>query len=289
MKPLYNLLLASSIGLMSYCTPNIAQNSNSINDVSSNSHSNIYDSKKSRFITSPGGISESYLNLTHNSIFKEDLYLNYLNYVDSLERTVKFAPLDSTNWVGSFHATQVTAAYDSKLIFNVDNTPLDSLRSELFPLKLLLTGLNDINSFHTSSVEKLRLMYDLTNEFIHRGNRTSSSVPIDILTQGFLGDCNDLVPAYYSLFSYYGFDTRMRFSKILNSKNKFLGLHTWIDVNLNALSIDLDPTYYNIFAPLEDRCDSALNTHLSKKSLYTKKDFATKSLDKRMTFKHYFK
>jgi hypothetical protein len=194
------------------------------------------------------------LNNINDVYYVSEEYSDYLNKVDSLEDISSWRNLKKIDGVKfSKLGTINTAISNLELIAHIDATSLDTLTSDLIPLKKLLSSLDLVYEQKLVLEEKFVKMYDLLANHIKSGQRTPNSVPIKHLVDGRLGDCNDIIPAFYSILHYYGFDCGMYFGVYNDGNSAEDGYHVWLGVNLNERTINLDPTWYDTFIPLRKR------------------------------------
>ncbi|MGV8086767.1 MAG: hypothetical protein ACP5N1_03995 [Candidatus Woesearchaeota archaeon] len=214
----------------------------------------VYDSTTAKFITRKDGISEEFLNKINSERYTQSDYLNYFKFVDSLENIGTWDSLAASEAGISELCTLVTTIHNFHMISKVDNSSKDTLNLSLIPMKEFILSLDSIYYQNLNDSEKIRKMYNLLTDKIVSGKLTSGSVCIEHLVNGQLGDCNDVVPAFYSVLTYYGFDVYMRFGKSKDDQGKVLGYHAWLGIDLKEGYADLDPTWYSAFVPLENRC-----------------------------------
>ncbi len=214
----------------------------------------IYDSSARSFVIRKGGISERFLNNVDNSRYKKDDYLEYFRRVDSLENVGIWGLLPDSLIEQSCNELVDTAIRNFQLISNVESISRTDLKNEVVSLKYLLSSLDSISVDKLDLSEKLRKMYNCLNTKISVDKDANDDVDINSLVSGQLGKCNAVAPAFYSILTYYGFDAVMCFGKQINNSGKKVIYHAWIGVNLDDGYIDLDPTYYPFFVPLENRC-----------------------------------
>jgi hypothetical protein len=256
---------------------NNTSNTNSVSEIKSITLENtvmwldVYDSINHNFITRKDGIADAFLNEVNNNRYSDADYLDYFRRVDSLENIGTWVPLKIAEAGLSHLATNFTAINNFEIIEGVDSIARQDLKDEYVPLKDVLLSLDSINIKNLKPREKLRQMYNYLTDHIQAGKTTINSVAIEKLASGQLGDCNDVSPAFYALLEYYGFDSGMCFGRSIDDNGKSVGYHVWIGVNLPEGYIELDPTWYNAFVPLEERCDSIEWTGLKKQFIRKKK------------------
>lgn len=231
--------------------------------------SDIYDYTAHQFVTKKGGLSEEFLNksLIDLFVFEESKeFLDYLKYVDSTENNYYWSKLDSSRVIkSSLTDTYTTAINNFDMIFLTDMSNMCNLSTKYHSLKKVLLSLDSIASESYNYSEQLVLSYELLQKNILNREDNQSSIPMNELFNGKTADCNDIVPAFYTILRYYGYDVCMRFGTILNLDGKFLGNHVWLSVNIDNIIIDLDPTWYGSFAPLENRSNSIPYDFLEKR------------------------
>lgn len=215
----------------------------------------VYDTIEKKFVDREDGIHEEFLNNNMNDMYLLPDYLAYFKLVDSLENIGTWDSLAKYEAVISELSTLVTTIHNFNTLSEVDNSSKNNLTPHLIPMKELLLSLDSIYHQNLNDTEKIRKMYNLLTDKIVSGKSTSGSVRIEKLINGQLGDCNDVAPAFYSVLTYYGFDVYMCFGKSKDEKGKVLGYHAWLGINLKEGYVDLDPTWYNVFVPLENRCE----------------------------------
>jgi hypothetical protein len=217
----------------------------------------VYDDSTKLYIKHAGGINEAYLNTEVNK-YNDSLHLKYFSLVEANEREDKFIPIEGTHKDASIKSrveTVITMVENFRTINYVDNTPKDSLEKTYHSLKKLLNEINDIHRIDKciTASEKLEEIYKIAAKKIKSHGDTKDSKQIGFLANGNEGNCNDVGPAFYNLFQYYGLNAYMRFGQIIGSKGEDKGLHAWVSVMTEKGNIDLDPSWYSVFTPLEDR------------------------------------
>ncbi|MGV8086769.1 MAG: hypothetical protein ACP5N1_04005 [Candidatus Woesearchaeota archaeon] len=278
MSKIAKYVLAGALSLVPYVNDSRVMTAEDISKISleqKNSWPSVYDTIENKFFDWEDGIHDEFLNNNMCAMYKLPEYLAYFKRADSLENIGEWHPITYPSRLLHFSTllTRHTAIHNFKVLSAIDTIPITRLDSSLIPLKKLMTSLDSIYSKDISSFSKLRKMYTSLAKKICAGEKTLNSLPIELLVNGEKGDCNDVIPAFYSALTYYGFDTYLRYGKSVRDNNNKDRYHTWLSVNMDGTIIDLDPNWYIIFVPLENRNKdigfSSLNkkyiTHHSKK------------------------
>jgi hypothetical protein len=196
--------------------------------------------------------------------YKTPELISKIQLYDNYERQIIFYGVDSS-FASSIMPQNITAAKNILLINAILNDSIydfdrnksvkfnSSEHKEYIPLKMLLSGMDKIYYGDNSGLVKLKEYCGLISEYIRSGKLTLESSGLVYLTNNNLGDCNDLTPAYFALLTYYGFKVDMPLSVV--DVNSDISLHTWLNVKMDDLEFDLDPTWYRIFVPLDPRLD----------------------------------
>jgi hypothetical protein len=217
-----------------------------------------------------GGIDEKILNTLDSNLYKFSETFDYLEQIDADEHNKRWMPLKDFEAIQSRYEIFFTIDKNRKNLKHVDSLSISETEPLLLPLKNLITDLNayskkidkHLNQYEGSiNIEKLEYIYNYikcTVPIAPLPANTSykddiKSETIDNLLLGAPGNCNDIVPAYYSLLNYMGFVTYLRFGEIHDLEGNYLGLHTWFGVTIDNHYVDLDPTWHSLFIPLEDR------------------------------------
>lgn len=176
----------------------------------------------------------------------------YENLVYKREKENQFRPFKGLDCALSEIETIMTAIKNMKLIKEVDEAHIDNLKKDYVPLKKLLTKLNKIYNSDFSYEAKAESLYDCISDHITSGDHTPDAESIELLVNGLEGDCNDIAPAFFSLFNYYNVKTHLRFGKAIDKDG--YGYHVWLSVcSKDTACYDLDPTWYGSFIKLEER------------------------------------
>lgn len=230
----------------------------------------VFNKETNKFNQLEGGISEDCLNQYINSSSTGDNTIEYYQKVDEQERKLKFIKRGKYEGGLSNIETLLTAIENMKLISEIDKTNITQLKEEYVPLKKIIMELNKIDDKKISQLKKAEEMIEIISQSVESGKETRESVGIEKLVNGELGDCNDLSPTYFAILNYYGIKAYMR-SAAITEENKKIGLHAWININVDDISFDLDPTWYEGFCPLEDRDKEIEHYSLKDKFMTYKK------------------
>ncbi|MGV8086768.1 MAG: transglutaminase domain-containing protein [Candidatus Woesearchaeota archaeon] len=230
---------------------------------------NVYDYAAHKFVTKKGGLSEEFLNkISDDFAVSEDcdLCFDFFSYVDTTETFYKWSKLDGDELSNSISEVYLTIASNFDKIFLADISEKKDLPSKYHSLKDLLLSLDSIAiNYYDNEPKKLIRTYELLQRSIALDREdTYASVSIDRLLNGKNGNCDDIAPMFYSILRYYGFDACMRFGQF-SDINGNIGYHAWVGLRLNDIYIDLDPTWYVNFAPLENRSNSIPTNFLEKR------------------------
>ncbi len=210
----------------------------------------IYNSIDSCFMENEKGISSFVLNKLNRN-YLTPKYLNYVRLIDSLEHVNTWS-FDANSFRLLENTINMNLMQNFKQLYYVANTSCDNIIPKFIPLKELVFSLDSINATESSQDERLRKIYNLSVKHMRTGKLSPSYVDLEQLTNGKLGDSNDLSLALYSILTYYRFNAGICLGNRVN-KNNSLESYMWVGIKLGEKYINLDPTRYKLFVPLENR------------------------------------
>jgi hypothetical protein len=176
---------------------------------------------------------------------------NFLDRVETNEQNIHFTPSEIYDGLVSRLQTYITLKNNQKFVNMIDTTTNPLYLNH--PLKEIIRVLNSINNADTPKIQKLEQSYDFLSQYLYPGKSTDHAATLDsLLSEKKGGDCNDLCASYYAFLDRYGFDVYLRIGKIRRVDDS-VGLHVWLSVDIDGKIMDLDPTWYIGFVPLDNR------------------------------------
>jgi hypothetical protein len=281
------IVLYSSIAILGYvasCSDASAQNMTRAWSYTADSReSNIAPSFLKENEVSRPGFDASYIKIINalitNPVNTEDK-INYGHFKDFSTKeycitaiksdtihNAKFAftPLNDASFLESMMQTVFTAKHDLEELSRIDTIKNVNNYQE-YALKNMMQDIHQIMSAANNPETKIIQIYDRCSKDIVSGELTKGSASIADLILSKDGDCNDLAPAYYAIYTYLGFDAYLRFGKHESSQEG----HAWIGIRLEENYFDLDPTWNDLFVAIPDRNPAI--PHVQLKERYVKRN-----------------
>ena len=247
---------------------------------------NLYNSKniKVEYLLSRG-INKKYLeDFPHWKTNKD--YIEYSRNIENREKNIRFTPRKKCNnreneglsreikdmifdenyapgCIGIFseYGLYNVIIKNMEIIKKIDNTPTDKISKENKTLKYMLNKLNEINENYKNPDKRLEgICNHISSTIGSLDKKEEYGGTLDIIQflNGRYGDCSEISSTYFALLNYFNIKCYIKSGKVHKKfkNDKFLQiwkedlLHAWICVEINKKEIDLDPTWYPIFAPL---------------------------------------
>ena len=213
----------------------------------------MYSDSSPKYYDSPGGLNERYMNQHFSERFDDSKSLEYLANTDRIEKKHYFEELGALEGANERIFTLMAENDNDAIIRKVDAAKRESLNARELRLKDLLDDLDRIARGTPDKGKLLGLLHDRINQSISIGEPLLPYVNILGILNHQNGDCNNVSAAHSSLYAHYGFETRVRFGRAKAIGTDKTALHAWLEVKAPDMSIELDPTWYRTFAPLEAR------------------------------------
>jgi hypothetical protein len=176
---------------------------------------------------------------------------SYKDKVYEQEARYEFFSRREDNGLLSKLLTLMTISENMEMLRIVDEFSLEHTPEDVKKLKELMLRLHIIHHDVDLSYEKkMELMYNAISDAIPERESTEGAIKIEDLLNAGKGDCNDIIPAYYALLTYYGMDVCWVIGKTVKNKTEN-DLHIWL--HDQQLRIDLDPTWYWSYIKLPTR------------------------------------
>ena len=247
---------------------------------------NLYNSKniKVEYLLSRG-LNKKYLeDFSHWETNKD--YIEYSKNIEDKEENIRFTQREKCNnrkndglsrkikdmifdenydpgcrGIFSEYELYNVVIENMNIIKKIDNTPTDKISKENKTLKHMLNKLNEINKNYKNPEKRLERIFNHISSTIgpiYKKEEYWGTLDIIQFLNDKYGDCSETSSAYFALLNYFNIKCYIKSGKVhkKSKNNKVLHiwkedlLHAWICVEINKKEIDLDPTWYPIFAPL---------------------------------------
>jgi hypothetical protein len=225
----------------------------------------VYNKEVDRFVGHPGGLNEGYLNhisAVDRKVYTSDYYIEVFHWADSLEKNQTWIPIGDTARMSQKNTYAMAIENIDRLY---DLSFITDPSDEYVPLKNMMDTLDMLYYKNLSQDETLAWMYEYMSTKLKGTNYEQEVRPIAEIAAGKSVNCADVTAMYYSVLSYYGFKTSMRFGIVKDKNYKDSRLHAWITVDTKDGRIDLDPSWYPYFTPLDERSMSVKNWEADSK------------------------
>lgn len=221
----------------------------------------LYDTIQHKFNREQGGADEVILQLLAPALnYKKNLSLiKVFEYYDSSEKQTMFEPIKDGEGDKSKKLFIQTIEKNFKILERLENIPIEEVKEEEKNLKNLMLTLDKYHeqvpkNYVGSQLVKTLVLFNIIREAI---TDSTTDIPdtkdLIYMTNEKLGDCSEHSAAQYALLNYYDIETRLKFGKLVNKKEKPY-LHVWINVKINDdIQFDLDSRNMQIAVPLEPR------------------------------------
>jgi hypothetical protein len=209
-----------------------------------------YDVDSMKFSSSVGGIDEKILN-KHEDLSNAYYFRALYQDCDMLEKSkMFFMPgfnLGRANYQGLGMAANIE--YSTYRMDSLENVPLEDVDLIDESLKKIMMDFSSEDFTSLPEYERCKKMYETIMTKVNVDENSYDAVPIQATLSGQGVVCRDLAPMFYSLFNRYGIKTGIAYARADS-----VTCHTWLRVDLDSASFDLDPTWYrSFFVPLEKR------------------------------------